>query len=62
MTGPEPHERIFTDLGSQTSFLDEAQLQVGVAGAKIGQGFLVYVGDIRGEKVSAEIILTFCGP
>lgn len=35
--------------------------QAAVAGAKIGEGYLVYVGDVNPETGSAEVVLRFCG-
>lgn len=41
---------------SKPSRVDETQ--AAIVGAKIGEGFLVYVGDYLGEKSSDEVVLT----
>jgi len=35
--------------------------QAAVAVAKIGEGYLVYIGDVNSEMESAEVVLKFCG-
>ena len=63
----EQHERIFVPLPEGTmqsqvvppSYLDEAQ--TAVAGAKVGDGYLVYSGDVNGELDSDKVILALCG-
>ncbi len=35
--------------------------QAAVAGAKIGQGYLFYLGDVNGEEESTQVVLRFCG-
>ena len=37
------------------------QAQAAVVGAKVGDGFLIYAGDVNGEIGSTKIILTMCG-
>jgi hypothetical protein len=37
------------------------QAQAAVVGAKVGNGYLVYVGDVNAEEGSDNIILSLCG-
>ena len=37
------------------------QTQAAVVGAKVGNGFLIYVGDVNGEQGSDKVILNLCG-
>ncbi|TGO45841.1 hypothetical protein BCON_0361g00010 [Botryotinia convoluta] len=61
------HEKIFLPVPGGTtqslvfpsSHVDEEQ--AAVVGAKIGDGFLVYCGDINGEQGSDKVILALCG-
>ena len=61
------HEKIFVPLAGGTtqsqafppSYVDEAQ--AAVVGAKIGDGYLVYCGDVNGEQGSDKVILALCG-
>jgi hypothetical protein len=36
------------------------QAQAAVVGAKVGNGYLVYVGDVNAEEGSDNIILSLC--
>ena len=62
-----PHEKIFirtTDrqtqsLVSPSKYVDQAH--AAVVGAKVGNGYLAYVGDVNGEKGSIDIILSLSG-
>jgi hypothetical protein len=61
------HEKIFVPISDATTqshvfspeLADESQ--AAVVGAKVGNGFLVYVGDVNGERGSDQIILSLCG-
>jgi hypothetical protein len=61
------HEKIFVPVPGGTTqsrvfppnHVDEAQ--AAVVGAKIGDGFLAYVGDVNGEEGSDKVILALCG-
>jgi hypothetical protein len=61
------HEKIFVPVPEGTtqslvfppSHVDEAQ--AAVVGAKIGDGFLVYSGDVNAEQGSDKVILALCG-
>jgi len=61
------HERIFIPVSEAMtqshvfppSYVDETQ--AAVVGAKVGNGFLVYVGDVNGEQGSEKVILALCG-
>jgi hypothetical protein len=63
----QQHEKIFVPVpGGQTqsmvfppSYVDE--IHAAVVGAKIGDGFVVYVGDVNPEKGSDKVILALCG-
>ena len=61
------HERIFVPVpGSTTQSLvfppsDVDEAQGAVVGAEVGNGFLVYVGDVNGEEGSDKVILALCG-
>jgi hypothetical protein len=35
--------------------------QAAVAGAKVGEGFVVYAGDVNSEESSDRVILSLCG-
>lgn len=60
------HEKIFILVsGAMTqsrvfppSYVDEAQ--AAIVGAKVGDGFLVYAGDVNGEEGSEKVILALC--
>lgn len=62
-----PHEKIFipvSDAETQShvfgpEYVD--QTQAAVTGATIGNGHLVYCGDVNGEAGTDNIILSFCG-
>jgi len=41
------------------TFVDQAQ--AAVVGAKVGEGFVFYIGDVNGEKGSDKAILCMCG-
>lgn len=62
-----PHEKIFIPVsGAQTQshvFAPEYvdQTQAAVTGATIGNGYLVYCGDVNGEAGTDKIILSLCG-
>ncbi|KAI9737657.1 MAG: hypothetical protein M1818_005661 [Claussenomyces sp. TS43310] len=61
------HEKIFIPVAGATtqshvfspSYVDETQ--AAVVGAKVGDGFLVYAGDVNAELGSDKIILALCG-
>ena len=40
------------------SYVDQSQ--AAVVGAKVGDGYLVYVGDVNGEQGSNKVILSLC--
>ena len=62
----EPHQKIFvpiTDAMTQShvfppEYVD--QTQAAVVGTKIGEGFMIYIGDVNAEKGSLDIILHLC--
>lgn len=62
-----PNEKIFVPIPDSTtqsavfapSYVDEEQ--AAVVGAKLGEGFLVYVGDVNGEEGSNKVMLSLCG-
>lgn len=62
-----PLEKIFIPIsGAQTQshvFAPEYvdRTQAAVPGAKIGNGYLVYCGDVNGEVGSNQIISVLCG-
>lgn len=35
--------------------------QAAITGAKVGEGYLVYIGDVNSEDESTEVALKFCG-
>jgi len=41
------------------SYVDQAQSAV--VGAKVGDGYVAYVGDVNGEQGSNKVILSLCG-
>jgi len=41
------------------TFVDQAQ--AAVVGAKVGKGFVLYIGDVNGEEGSDKVILCMCG-
>ncbi|KAI9769772.1 MAG: hypothetical protein M1840_003766 [Geoglossum simile] len=63
----QPHEKIFIPVADAMSqshvfapeYVDQAQ--AAVVGARIGNGYLAYVGDVNSEKGSDNIILSLCG-
>lgn len=63
----QPHEKIFipvNDAETQSlAFPQEYvyQAQAAVAGAKVGNGYLVYCGDVNPGDGSDKIILSLCG-
>ena len=62
-----PDEKIFVPVADDMTLsnvfpprhIDNAQ--AAVVGAKVGDGYLVYIGDVNGEKGSDNIILSLCG-
>jgi hypothetical protein len=62
-----PHERIFLPISNATtqSFVFDPEpvdgTEPAVAGASVGDGYLVYCGDVNGEEGSNKIILSLCG-
>lgn len=48
-----PREKIIVPVDSST--------QAAVAGAKVGEGFVVYAGDINPSENSDRVILSLCG-
>jgi len=62
-----PHEKIYIpveDAMTQSlvfpaSYVNQAQ--AAVVGSKIGDGYLVYIGDVNAEKGSFDVILSLCG-
>ncbi|KAJ5381425.1 uncharacterized protein N7496_003853 [Penicillium cataractarum] len=62
-----PSEKIFVPIANaQTQshvfppgYVDQSQ--AAVTGAKIGNGHLIYCGDVNGEAGSDSVILAFCG-
>lgn len=65
--GAQPHEKIFVPIGDAMTqshvFSPEkvSQEQAAVVGAKVGDGYVAYVGDVNGEKGSDRVILALCG-
>jgi hypothetical protein len=61
------HERIFVPTPGGTTqshvFLPAPvdETQAAVVGAKVGNGFLIYAGDVNSEVASNEVILALCG-
>ena len=39
----------------------ESSAQVAVAGAKVGEGFVIYAGDVDPSENSDTVILSLCG-
>ncbi|TVY83561.1 hypothetical protein LSUE1_G003606 [Lachnellula suecica] len=62
-----PEEKIFvpvTEAETSSSVIPAAYLektQAAVVGAKVGEGYVAYVGDVNGSKESNTIILSLCG-
>lgn len=62
-----PHEKIFLpvtnpetqSLGFSPKYVNRAE--AAVVGAKVGNGYLVYAGDVNPGEGSDKIILTLCG-
>ncbi|KAL2059989.1 hypothetical protein VTL71DRAFT_9811 [Oculimacula yallundae] len=60
-------ERIFVPVaGSKTQSMvfapsDVDRSQAAIVGARIGNGYLAYVGDVNGEEESDRVILALCG-
>lgn len=65
--GAKPQEKLFVPVpGSKTQSMvfapaDVDQSQAATVGARIGNGFLAYVGDVNGEEESDAVILALCG-
>ncbi|CZT04072.1 uncharacterized protein RCO7_05669 [Rhynchosporium graminicola] len=63
----KPQERILVPVaGSKTQSMvfapsDVDRSQAAVVGARIGNGYLAYVGDVNGEEESDDVILVLCG-
>lgn len=63
----EPHEKIFVPItGAKTQSLvfppeEVDQTQAAVVGTKVGDGFIVYIGDVNSEKESFDITRRLCG-
>ncbi|KAE8355426.1 hypothetical protein BDV28DRAFT_146100 [Aspergillus coremiiformis] len=63
----QPHEKIFGPVRNARTqshvFPPEPvdSAQAAVAGASVGNGYLVYCGDVNGEDGSNRIILSLCG-
>lgn len=62
-----PHEKIFVPVSgalTQSHVFPPEHVdatQAAVTGAQIGNGYLVYCGDVNGEVGSDEIMLSLCG-
>jgi hypothetical protein len=41
------------------SYVD--QTQSAVVGAKVGDGYVAYIGDVNGDQGSNKVILSLCG-
>ena len=62
-----PYEKIFIPVADAITqshvfppeYVDQAQ--AAVVGAKVGNGYLAYVGDVNSEEGSDNIILSLCG-
>ena len=48
-----PKEKIIVPVDTST--------QAAVAGAKVGEGFMVFAGDVNQEEDSDTVILSLCG-
>lgn len=65
--GARPEEKLYLPVyGARTQsavFPPEQvdQSQAAVVGAKMGDGFLGYCGDVNGEVESSRVILALCG-
>ncbi|CZR61425.1 uncharacterized protein PAC_11321 [Phialocephala subalpina] len=57
--GPQPAEKIYVD--PTDPFPENEETQAAVARAKVGEGYLVYIGDVNSGKEFDEIALKFCG-
>lgn len=58
----QPHEKIFVpeaDAIFKSQYVDPAQ--AAVVGAKVGNGYLAYIGDVNRGEGSDNIILSLCG-
>jgi hypothetical protein len=63
----QPHEKIFVPVANATTqshvfppeYVDQSQ--AAVVGAKVGNGYLAYIGDVNSEEGSDNIILSLCG-
>ena len=53
-----PHEKIFIPMDNGMTL---SQTQAAVVGAKIGNGYLVYVGDVNPEEGTDKIIQSLLG-
>ncbi|KAL2801875.1 hypothetical protein BJX63DRAFT_416391 [Aspergillus granulosus] len=51
--GAKPQEKLFVPI--------EGAAQAGVAGARLGSGYLIYCGDVNGEDGSNQLMLALCG-
>ena len=62
-----PHEKLFVPIeGAQTQSLvfeptPVDQTQAAVVGAKVGDGYVVYSGDVNPDEESDQVILSLCG-
>jgi hypothetical protein len=67
VTNARPEEKIFVPVPEATtqshvfppSHVDQAQ--AAIVGAKVGDGYVAYVGDVNGEEGSNKVILSLCG-
>jgi hypothetical protein len=65
--GARPEEKIFVPTPEATpqSLVFPSgpvdQSEAAAVGAKVGKGYLAYVGDVNGEQGSNEIVLALCG-
>ncbi|KAG4437424.1 hypothetical protein IFR05_007106 [Cadophora sp. M221] len=63
----KPQEKIFVPIpGGKTQSMVFApraidQTQAAIVGARIGNGYLAYAGDVNGEEESERVILALCG-
>ncbi|KAH7319072.1 hypothetical protein BKA65DRAFT_409567, partial [Rhexocercosporidium sp. MPI-PUGE-AT-0058] len=63
----KPQEKIFKPVpGGETHSMvfvprDVDQSQAAIVGARIGNGYLAYVGDVNGEAESERVISALCG-
>lgn len=65
--GAAPHEKIFAPIPNAMTqshvfppeYVD--QTQAAVVGTRVGDGYVVYIGDVNPEKGSEDVILRLCG-